>query len=126
MYLSCPSCSSTNIKKSGHTYYGKQNHQCKSCSRQFVVGSTHRKTLAQKSGIRRALQEQISLRGICRIFQMSLTWLSSLAQSEWQQTLRDLGITASISNRLSKLQIFCLQADELWSFVRNKKRKCWI
>ncbi|MFK7799568.1 MAG: IS1 family transposase, partial [Aureispira sp.] len=29
-------------------------------------------------------------------------------------------------DRLDKLQVFRLQADELWSFVRSKKRKRWI
>ncbi len=126
MHLSCPSCSSTNIKKNGHTYYGKQNHQCKSCYRQFVTGNKHTKPSALKELIRRALKERLSLRAISRIFQVSLTWLSAFAKQEWQQTPRDLGITSQVAAELKELQVFRLQADELWSFVRNKKRKRWI
>ena len=126
MHLSCPSCSSTNIKKNGHTYYGKQNHQCKSCGRQFVAGSTHRKTVEQRELIKNALKERLSLHGICRVFGVSMTWLRSFAQAQWQQTPRNLGITPVVVDRLEKLQVFRLQADELWSFVRCKKQKCWI
>jgi transposase-like protein len=35
--LRCPSCQLSHIKRNGHTYYGKQNYQCKLCDRQFVI-----------------------------------------------------------------------------------------
>ncbi len=37
--LSCPQCGSPQIKRNGHTHYGKQNHQCLECGRQFVSDS---------------------------------------------------------------------------------------
>jgi transposase-like protein len=30
------------FKKNGHIHNGKQNHQCKTCGRQFVVDATNR------------------------------------------------------------------------------------
>jgi transposase-like protein len=37
--LSCPQCGLLHIKRNGHTHYGKQNHQCLACGRQFVADS---------------------------------------------------------------------------------------
>lgn len=44
----------------------------------------------------------------------------------WEQTPRDLGLTNTTVNRIKKLQVFGIQADELWSFVKKKKKKRWI
>ena len=72
----CPECSSENFKKNGHIHNGKQNHQCKDCGREFVLNpekeviSQDSKELAEKM-----LLERISLRGICRVLNISLTWL---------------------------------------------------
>lgn len=126
MYTSCPSCCSTNIKKNGHTYYGKQNHQCKDCQRQFVLNNKHTKSESLKALVKRALKERISLRGICRIFGLSLTWLQAFAHSLWIQTPEDLGLSDEIIEQVEDVQVFGIQMDELWSFVKNKKNKRWI
>lgn len=126
MYIYCPSCHSTKIKKNGHTHYGKQNHRCKSCGRQFVLNNNHTKSARLKSLIKKALKEGISLRGICRIFGVSLTWLQSFAHLFWEQTPKDLGLFPSLLKRIKRLQIFGIQADELWSFVQKKTQKRWI
>ncbi|MEO0688513.1 MAG: IS1 family transposase [Cyanobacteria bacterium J06649_11] len=126
MYLYCPSCHSTKIKKNGHTHYGKQNHRCKCCGRQFVKNNEHTKSSYLKSLIKKALKERLSLRAICRIFGVSLTWLQSYAHYFWEQTPEDLGITKGLARRIKKLQVFGIQADELWSFVQNKENKQWI
>ena len=36
--MKCSHCQTENTKKKGHTHYGKQNHYCHSCNRQFVEG----------------------------------------------------------------------------------------
>lgn len=126
MYLSCPSCHSTNIKKNGHTYYGKQNHRCKCCGRQFVENNEHTVKIETKTLIEKVLKERLSLRAICRVFDVSLNWLQSFAQSFWEQTPTDLGLPPSLIKRIKKLQVFGIQADELWSFVQKKKNKRWI
>jgi transposase-like protein len=72
----CPECGSENFKKNGHIHNGKQNYQCKDCEREFALNpekeviSQETKELAEKM-----LLERISLRGICRVLNISLTWL---------------------------------------------------
>lgn len=126
MHLHCPSCHSTNIKKNGHTYYGKQNHQCKACGRQFVLNNHHTITKWVKIRIKNALKERLSLRAICRIFGVSLSWLVSFAHTHWEQTPDDLGLSSKLIQRIKRSQVFGIQADELWSFVQNKPNKKWI
>ena len=126
MYLFCPRCHSTNIKKNGHTHYGKQNHQCKDCRRQFVRPSQHMKSEYVKELIYKSLRERLSLRAICRIFGVSLTWLQAFARTHWRQTPKDLGLTEKAINQMEKLQVFGIQADELWSFVGKKRKKRWV
>jgi len=126
MYIYCPSCHSTNIKKNGKTYYGKQNHQCKCCGRQFVLNNEHTKTAYLRSLIKKSLKERLSLRAICRVFGVSLNWLQSFARCLWEQAPKDLGLSQDLLKRIKKLQVFGLQADELWSFVGKKVKKRWI
>lgn len=40
--LTCPACQSEAIKRNVHIHNGKQNYQCKVCSRQFVADPTKR------------------------------------------------------------------------------------
>lgn len=126
MYLYCPSCHSTNIKKNGHTHYGKQNHQCNCCGRQFVRNNNHTKSEWTKAVIKNALKERLSLRAICRVFGVSLNWLQSFARSFWGQTPKGLGLTEHLIGQVKKLQVFGIQADELWSFVQKKANKRWV
>src|SRR5262245_52246250 len=64
----CPACGSTRFnKKNGHTHNGKQNHQCKTCPRQFVPCSEQYLISAEtRALIERLLLERLSLRGMCR------------------------------------------------------------
>lgn len=126
MHIYCPSCHYTNIKKNGKTYYGKQNYRCKDCGRQFVMGSTHIKSENLKEQVSRALKERLSLYAICRIFGLSYSWLTGFARTLWGCTPRNLGVGDSIANKIREVQVFGIQADEMWSFVKEKKKKRWI
>lgn len=126
MQTYCPSCHSTNIKKNGKTYYGKQNHRCKDCGRQFVYGSKHIKSASVKEQVSRALKERLSLYAICRIFGLSYSWLTAFARALWESTPRNLGIDDAVSSRIKRVQVFGIQSDEMWSFVNKKKEKRWI
>src|SRR5437764_4011735 len=72
--LSCPQCGLSHNKRNGHTHYGKQNHQCLACGRQFVEDSQHI-TAEDRQMIKRLLLERLSLLGICRVMDISLLWL---------------------------------------------------
>ena len=69
----CPACNSQKIVKNGHIHNGKQNHICKDCLRQFVENSTQ-KTITdyQKKLVAKLLLERISLRGICRVMNITM------------------------------------------------------
>jgi len=126
MHISCPSCQSTNIKKNGKTYYGKQNHRCNCCGRQFVLNNKHTKSQCLRKQVSMALKERLSLRAICRIFGLSLSWLTSFAHALWNGTPRNLGISKEVARKVKRLQVFGIQADEMWSFVGERKEKRWI
>ncbi|MFQ5584630.1 MAG: IS1 family transposase [Calditrichia bacterium] len=119
--MNCPSCQSSDIKKNGHIHNGKQNHQCTSCGRQFVADN-QKKTISpeQKEMIKKLLLERISSRGICRVMNVSLTWLLDFFLQITDQIPEDMGI---IKPEQSKLTI---ELDEMWSFVGSKENKQWI
>jgi hypothetical protein len=72
--LSCPRCGLSHTKKNGHTHYRKQNYRCLSCGRQFVRDS-QRVSGDTRALVKRLLLERLSLRGICRVAGLGLTWL---------------------------------------------------
>ena len=72
----CPRCKSAKYKKNGHIHNGKQNHQCKDCSRQFIECFEQYLVTDETRGlIERLLLERLSLRGICRDVEVGLKWL---------------------------------------------------
>ena len=124
----CPDCYSHKIKKNGLTHYGKQNHKCKDCGRQFVLDNYHTVDAVSREIARRALSERISLRGICRILGVSLTWICQFAAQTWSTAPEDLGVPKKLYKKRPKksLQLLGLQLDEAWSFVERKRNKAWI
>ncbi len=124
--MHCPSCLSDKIEKNGHTHYGKQRYRCKVCGRQFVAGSNHYISMEKRSYIEDALAERLSLRSICRVFKVSLTWLQDFAHKLWAKVPADLGAKLPGNNQQLRLQLTALQFDELWSFVGCKANKQWI
>lgn len=120
--LTCPRCQLSHIKKNGHTHYGKQNHQCLICSRQFVIKN---ETVCQedKELIKKLLLERLSLRGICRVLGVSLCWLLNFIESLYLANADDLKFKCPED---PEIELFLLEADEVWSFVGNKGNKRWI
>ncbi len=122
--ISCPKCHSTTIKKHGHIHSGKQNYRCNGCGRQFVLNPENKQISNNtKNLIRRLLLERVSLRGICRVVKVSLTWLLDFIVKVYGQLPGHLYAQAQVAEREGDV-ILCLldaQADELWSFVGNKE-----
>jgi len=124
--LSCPDCGLSQIKRNGHTHYGKQNHQCKNCGRQFVENS-QRISEAERDLVKQLLLERISLLGICRVMKVSLRWLLTFIGELYDSLPKDLNL--KLPNRVgSQVEIFQLEceADEMWSFVGRKENKQWV
>ncbi|MGI8542889.1 MAG: IS1/IS1595 family N-terminal zinc-binding domain-containing protein [Aridibacter sp.] len=118
--LTCPRCQLSHIKKNGHTYYGKQNYRCKRCGRQFVADS---QLIGQskRNLVKKLLLERISLSGICRVLDISLTWLLDFIEQLYADSDKQLNF--SQVELSCEVEIICLEADELWSFVQNKENK---
>jgi len=120
--LRCPRCQLSHIKRNGHTYYGKQNYQCLLCDRQFVIRN-QRVSQEKQELIKSLLLERISLRGICRVLKVSLSWLIDFLEQLYQRTPDDLKF---VEPAAAEIEIFCLEADELWSFVGKRANKRWV
>ncbi|MBC6993837.1 IS1 family transposase [Lewinella lacunae] len=112
----------------GKTHHQKQRFRCKDCNRQFVVDNGHLISKEKRGYIERLLSERVSLRGICRSMEVSMTWLMNFAASIWEQTPDNLGVDYELLENLSdeELQSVEIQLDEMWSFVGCKKNKRWI
>lgn len=129
--LTCPRCQLSHIKRNRHNYYCKQNYQCLLCVRQFVRRT---KTVSEptKELIKRLLLERISLRGICRMVGVSLSWLLiSSNQFIWQHpkicTLplcRKLKLKSSVSKpmKCGRLSANELINDGFWLTMERRTR----
>jgi transposase-like protein len=121
--LSCPRCQLSHIishiKRNGHTYYGKQNYQCLLCDRQFVVGN-QTVSLKKRELVKSLLLERISLRGIARVLGISLSWLLDFVEQLYLTTPPDLNL---VEPAAAEIEIFCLEADEIWSLVGRRENK---
>jgi DNA-directed RNA polymerase subunit RPC12/RpoP len=105
---SCPNCGSEKYKKNGHIHNGKQNYRCKECGRQFVMDYEFKDIDDfKKDLINKALLERNSLRGISRIFSVSLTWLLGYIASLYAQTPDDLGLSCSVLVHKSSKKLIC-------------------
>src|SRR6266581_3583512 len=123
----CPACGSNRYKKNGHTRHGKQNHQCKTCGRQFTANPLDRSIASeQRLRIEQLLRERTSLRGICRAVGVSLTWLLHFMVECFASCPDHLHVRLPASP--AKVFIYKLEAeaDEMWSFVQKKAHKQWI
>jgi insertion element IS1 protein InsB len=125
MRTCCPDCGSKNFKKNGHIHTGKQNHRCKECGRQFVLNPDKKGISdAVKERIKKLLLERISLCGICRAMDVSMTWLLNFITLLYQNLPEDLNLR--LPEQKGDIMLGCLEADELWSFVEKKANKQWI
>jgi insertion element IS1 protein InsB len=124
--LCCPRCGLSHIKRNGHTHYGKQNHQCLDCGRQFVQGS-QRIDQQDRTMIKRLLLERLSLLGICRVMGVSLRWLLTFIAELYDALPGDLNVQLpkKLDSRVKLLRLQA-EADEMWSFVGRKANKQWV
>jgi len=117
----CPNCGSEHLIKNGSVHNGKPKYQCKTCGRQFVVGST--KTTVSKETkhlIDRLLLERISLRGIARVTQVSWSWVQDYVNQKLAGTPRQVKVSGKPPGKLM------IECDEMWSFVDSKKNAIYI
>jgi insertion element IS1 protein InsB len=106
--LRCPQCGLSRIKRNGYTHYGKQNYRCKNCNRQFVEDS-QQISEEMKDLIKVLLLERLSLRGICRVAGVSLTWLLNFITELYAELPADLNIDLSQAGN-SAIRLLQLEA----------------
>ena len=124
--LGCPQCGLSHSKRNGHTHYGKQNHLCLNCGRQFVEDS-QRITEQERQMIKRLLLERLSLLAICRVMDISLRWLLSFIAELYETLPDDLSVQLpKVANSQVHLLRLKAEADEMWSFVGRKSNKQWV
>ena len=88
--IRCPCCLSTTVKKYGLNFNSKKHqHKCKDYKYKFVNKDQKWFICIQKQElVKKLLAEQIFLSGICRLVDISLTWLLKFIQ-ELYRTLPD-------------------------------------
>ena len=123
--LRCPRCGLSHSKRNGHTHYRKQNYRCLGCGRQFVRDS-QRVDEAARALVKRLLLERLSLRGICRVTGLSLTWLLHFIATLYEHLPDDLCVATNSPDRRIRLLRLEAEVDELWSFVGQKADKQWL
>ena len=123
----CPRCGSPQSKKNGHIHSGKQNHQCKTCGRQCVASAEeHLISDERRTLIEHLLCERISLRGICRAVGVILTWLRHVMVERFAACPAHVHVQLPVSPTDVVIRQLEAEADEMWSFVRQKANKQWI
>jgi IS1 family transposase/DNA-directed RNA polymerase subunit RPC12/RpoP len=123
--LRCPRCGLSHTKRNGHTHYRRQNYRCLECGRQFVRDS-QRVGDDTRTLVKRLLLERVSLRGICRVTGLSLTWLLQFIAALYAQSPDDLCVAPAAPGHRVQLLRLEAEVDELWSFVGRKADKQWL
>ena len=123
----CPACGSERFKRNGHIHTGKQNNQCNKCGRQFVLHAENRRIGEdQRAMVERLLCEKISLHGICRAVGVSLRWLMDFIVARFAALPDHLHVRPVAAPRDVLIGRLEVEADEMWSFVKQKANKQWV
>lgn len=106
---------------------GKQNHRCKACGRQFVARAAERIIANEQCTlIDHLLRERISVRGICRVVGVSLTWLLHFMVERFAACPDHLHAQLLARPTAVVLRQLEVEADEMWSFVGKKANRQWL
>lgn len=127
----CPRCLGTNIKKNGFTNYLKPCHKCKDCKHKFVdKGQDWFISSDKKVLIKRLLLERLSLRGICRVMDISMSWLLQFIKEIYSELPDDLNCKINLKkvkqNDRYYIKLVVNEADELWSWVKKRDNVYYI
>jgi transposase-like protein len=67
----CQRCSSTNLRKNGHTQTGQQKFHCKDCNAYGTLDTKHEQREQRRSLAQQLSTERLSQRAIARTLRMS-------------------------------------------------------
>ena len=115
--ITCPVCSSLNIKKNGINKQGKQRYRCKECARQFILKYSYRAYLKY---IRELIVPMClngsGIRDISRVLRVSATTVMKVIDRE-AKNLPKAELPAQIADA---------ELDEMWTFIEKKKNQFWL
>ena len=109
--ITCPRCSSLNLKKNYKTANQKQRYRCKDCGRQFITKYTYRgcQRLRQELIVPMALNGS-GVRDTARVLRISPNTVLQALRRE----------AAQVPEPEPPGRIQDLEIDEFWSFVQSK------
>lgn len=114
--ITCPPCSSFNLKKNGKTRNKKQKYRCKGCGRQFITDYSYQGCRPFiRSLILKMTLNSSGIRDISRVLSISVNTV-----------LKQIRQAAEELPRLrppTKAQT--VELDEFWSFVGSKSNQRW-
>jgi insertion element IS1 protein InsB len=114
--ITCPRCSSLNIRKNGKIANRKQRYLCKNCRRQFITDYT----CLGCANMIRELIVPMTLNG-SGIRDTARFWL--LSPNAVLKTIRETA--AAAPEQIPERRIQDLELDEFWLFVGAKKVQRW-
>ena len=126
----CPYCLGTNLRAKGWKkkkgLKKNRRYKCKDCKKHIMLeGSLWFVSKTQINLIDKLLLERIALRAICRVVEISLTWLLCYVKKLYSKQPDDLNYCMPKRAEV-ELQVIDSELDEMWSFVQKKKNKQWI
>jgi transposase-like protein len=113
--ITCPRCQSPNISRNGKKSNGKQKYLCKDCGRQFISN------------------QDITYQG-CRSWVVNLIKIRFVRGIDIRHISTVLNITTVLKVLTSgtyrikpkKAHYDCLEIDEFWTYVGEKKNNVWL
>ena len=99
----------------------------KACGHQFVVYADNRAIAEdQRTLVECLLLEKISLHGICRAVGVSIRWLMDFMITRFNVFPDHLHVQPVTSPRDVLMGRLDVEADEMWSFVKQKANRQWV
>ncbi len=114
MNLSCANCQSNQLVKNGRSRHGHQRYRCKSCGTTF--GDVDRRLVSGeiKESALRHYAEGVGLRATERLVGVSHNSVINWVKQE---------VAGKALARIDPSEISYVEADELWSYVGEKKEQ---
>jgi IS1 family transposase/transposase-like protein len=115
--ITCPTCSSLNIKKNGINKQTKQRYRCNGCGKQFILKYANQAYLKHiRELIVPTCLNSSGIRDIARVLRVSATTVIKVIRQSAQ-----LLPPENLPERIADLEL-----DEMWSFIEKKKNQCWL
>lgn len=114
--ITCPHCSSFNLKKNGKTKNKKQKYWCKNCRKQFITDYTYQgcRSLIRSLIVPMTLNNS-GIRDISRVLRISVNMVL--------RQIRQAALKLPSLKAPTKAQT--VELDEFWSFVGSKSNQRW-